>query len=87
MKIHIRLFASLRERLGHAELDREIQAGASVADLLAALESEFPALAGCGRVAYAVNSEYSDTSQTLTDGDELALIPPVSGGRGKLTTS
>jgi molybdopterin converting factor subunit 1 len=80
MKIHIRLFASLRERLGHSELDREIQGGATVGDLLAVLQSEFPALAGCGRVAYAVNSEYSDAGRTLADGDELALIPPVSGG-------
>ncbi|MFP6664168.1 MAG: molybdopterin converting factor subunit 1 [Deltaproteobacteria bacterium] len=87
MKIHIRLFASLRERLGHAELDREIPAGANVGDLLAALKIEFPALAGCGRVAYAVNSEYTDADQALADGDELALIPPVSGGCDKSTIS
>lgn len=80
MKIRIRLFASLRERTGHSELERELPAGATVGDLRAALETEFPALAQCGRIAVARNSEYSDAEEKLADGDEIALIPPVSGG-------
>lgn len=80
MKIHVRLFASLRERIGHSQFDREIETGATVGDLVDQMGTEFPALRTCGRVAYAVNSEYTDREMTLADGDELALIPPVSGG-------
>ena len=80
MKVRIRLFASLRERTGHSELERELPARSTVGDLRAALEAEFPALAECGRIAIARNSEYSNPDEPLADGDEIALIPPVSGG-------
>ena len=82
MTVTVRLFASLRERVGHAALDRSLAAGATAGDLLAALRTEFPALDGTGRIAIAVNSEYTTTDHLLHEGDEVALIPPVSGGRG-----
>jgi molybdopterin converting factor subunit 1 len=83
MTVKIRFFASLRERLGRAELVRDVAGGATAGDVLATLHEEFPALAGSGRVAIAVNSEYVDAGHVLADGDEVALIPPVSGGCGR----
>jgi MoaE-MoaD fusion protein len=82
MKVTVRLFASLRERVGHSALDRSVASGATAGDLLATLRSEFPALEGTGRIAIAVNSEYTTLDHALRDGDEVALIPPVSGGAG-----
>ncbi len=80
MTVRVRLFASLRERLGTAELLRQVPEHTTAADLLASLQAEFPALAGSGRLAIAINEEYVDGTRTLADGDEVALIPPVSGG-------
>ncbi|HEY8516988.1 MAG TPA: MoaD/ThiS family protein [Candidatus Binatia bacterium] len=80
MTIKIKVFASLRERLGRSELVREVAEGATAGDVLATLRSEYPALTGTGRLAIAVNAEYVDPGHALADGDELALIPPVSGG-------
>ena len=69
----VRLFAGLRERAGWSQ--REIEA-ASVADIWPALDlGDEPA-----GLLYAVNKEYAAADRSLSDGDEVALIPPVSGG-------
>jgi len=71
--VRIRLFAGLRERAGWAQ--REIDA-ATVADVWPALElGDEPS-----GLLYAVNKEYATRDHVLADGDEVALIPPVSGG-------
>ena len=71
--VRVRLFAGLRERAGFAE--REVDA-ATVADVWAALElGDEP-----GGLLYAVNKVYAERDRQLVDGDEVALIPPVSGG-------
>jgi molybdopterin converting factor subunit 1 len=81
MRVTVRLFAALRERVGARELVREAAPGATVADLWAALRAEFPGLAAAEpAVAFAVNQRYVDRSHPLHDNDELAVIPPVSGG-------
>jgi MoaE-MoaD fusion protein len=75
--VTVKVFAGLRERAGWSE--REIEA-ATVADVWAQLElGEEPA-----GLLYAVNQEYADRSTALSDGDEVALIPPVSGGAFRL---
>ena len=78
MAVHVRLFAGLRERAGWSS--REIEA-ATVADV-------WPAL-GLGEepqgLLYAVNREYAERGRELRDGDEVALIPPVSGGAVRIT--
>jgi len=75
------LFASFREAVGRSSLDWEAPDGASVEDVLAGLRDEFPALKrGPERAMYAVNQEYVEPTHRLSSGDELALIPPVSGG-------
>ena len=79
MAIKVRLFAGLRERAGYSE--RELEGVAQVADV-------WPAL-GLGDepegLLYAVNREYADAGRMLADGDEVALIPPVSGGGFRVT--
>lgn len=82
MTVTVRLFASLRERVGASTLVRSLPEGATTGDLLAALQEDFPPLRTSGRIALAVNSEYTDPRHALADGDEVALIPPVSGGAG-----
>jgi len=76
MLVRIRLFAMLRERAGTNELELELPEGARVRDALAAVES----LAAGLPLVMAVNREYASEDALLTAGDELALIPPVSGG-------
>jgi molybdopterin synthase catalytic subunit len=76
MNVTVRLFAILRERAGRDRVELELPEGASVADALAAVDD----LAGGLSLVMAVNREYAPADQTLQPGDELALIPPVSGG-------
>ncbi len=80
MTITVLLFASLRERLGCSSVTRAVAEGTTAGELLDALRGEFSGLAGSGRIAIAVNSEYTDEAHRLADGDEVALLPPVSGG-------
>ncbi len=79
--VSIRLFAGLRERAGTGARELELSDGARVADVWSALElgNEPPGL------LYAVNKSYADAGAALAEGDEVALIPPVSGGDFKLT--
>jgi len=72
----VRLFAMLRERAGAREVTLSLPDGARVSDALAELGSIAEGLP----LVMAVNREYADENQVLDAGDELALIPPVSGG-------
>jgi len=76
MQVTVRLFAQLRERAGAAELSIELPEGARVKDAI----EELGSLAAGLPVVMAVNREYADGDAPLAPGDELALIPPVSGG-------
>lgn len=76
MTVRVRLFAMLRERAGRDVVELELPDGASVADALAALQD---VTAGVTCVL-AVNRDYADSGRILAAGDELALIPPISGG-------
>jgi len=78
MRVRVRLFAMLRERAGASELELELPDGARVRDALAS--PAVAALAGGLPLVMAVNREYADDDAPLAPGDELALIPPVSGG-------
>jgi MoaE-MoaD fusion protein len=77
VNIHVRLFAALREQAGTSHVDLELPEGAQVADVWPAL-----ALGGTepSSLAFALNRAYADREDVLSDGDEVALIPPVSGG-------
>ena len=81
MQVSIRLFAGLRERAGTGARTLELTDGATLGDV-------WPAL-GLGAepsgLLYAVNKRYAETETALAEGDEVALIPPVSGGDFRLT--
>jgi MoaE-MoaD fusion protein len=82
MKVLVRLFAILRESAGRSSLELNLPDGATVADALERLSDE-PGLASplaSMHLAVAVNRDYATQGTTLCDGDELALVPPVSGG-------
>lgn len=82
-RITIRLFATLRERAGTSELSRNFPDNATVAEIWRSLGEEFPALRGHrDTVGFAVNQEYVDGDYRPRAGDEVAFIPPVSGGAG-----
>ena len=82
MLVHVRLFAMLRERAGRDAVQVELPDGATVRDAVDAVAREH----GLGEliarmpVVMAVNREYASGDMSLSEADELALIPPVSGG-------
>jgi len=81
MRVTVRLFAGLREHAGTGRRDVDLGDGARVEDVWRALElGEEPA-----GLVFAVNRAYVERSQALEEGDEVALIPPVSGGAFRLT--
>lgn len=80
-RLTIKLFATLRERAQTAEFAREFPAGVSVSEIWQHLLAEFPALGGhTSGVGFAVNHEYVEADFRPRDRDEVAFIPPVSGG-------
>ena len=81
MKVQLRFFAVLRERVGQRESEHELRDGERVAELWSALCEQWPQLRDyTASMSFAVNREYVDGNHVLHDGDEIALIPPVSGG-------
>ena len=81
MRIRVRLFAIQRELAGTREVGLEVPDDATVADAWGALVTRYPALApGRDFVRFARNGAYADTTTSLQEGDEVAMIPPVSGG-------
>jgi len=80
-KVTVRLFARLGDIAGTRVTEVELGEGLHAIDVYRALCDRYPAMAGMnGSLMYAVNAEYVDAHHPLHDGDELALIPPVSGG-------
>jgi molybdopterin converting factor subunit 1 len=81
MRVTVRLFARLRDLAGSGELVREVPAPATVDTVWRSLVGEMPALLEYERtMSVAVNADYAKMSATVTDGDEVAFLPPVSGG-------
>ncbi|WP_139925269.1 MoaD/ThiS family protein [Hymenobacter sp. DG01] len=80
MNLKIALFGIAREIVGQSSLEVTAPEGQSVQALLAGLREQYPALGGLSSLAVAVNNEYAEEGTTLTERDEIALIPPVSGG-------
>jgi molybdopterin converting factor subunit 1 len=81
MRVTVRLFARLRDLAGSGELVRDVQDPATVQTIWRSLVTEFPALGEYERsMSVAVNTDYSRMSAAVHDGDEVAFLPPVSGG-------
>jgi MoaE-MoaD fusion protein len=84
LRIRVRLFAMQRETAGMKELRIEVPLGSTVDDAWSAVVGVVPALApGRTSLRFAVNGDYADPERPLADGDEVACIPPVSGGSGE----
>lgn len=81
MTLTVLLFAKLRDAAGSEAVAVELPAGATVADLRRQLADAYPAIAQLlERSAVAVNHDFADGARSLAPGDEIAIIPPVSGG-------
>ena len=81
MRVTVRLFARLRDIAGAAELSRDVAAGATIGDVWQQLAREFPELGRYERsISSAINADYARMDQAIGEGDEVAFLPPVSGG-------
>ena len=81
MRVTIRLFARLRDIAGAGELVREAPGGATVGVVWASLVADYPELSPYERsISCAINADYSRFTATVSEGDEIAFLPPVSGG-------
>lgn len=81
VRITALLFGQAREWVGSSNLDLTLEAPATVESAFAMLKSQHPRLAEMQRsILFAVNEEYASPSHPLSDGDRLAVLPPVSGG-------
>ena len=81
MRVNILLFARLRDIVGAGEIERPVPDGATVRTVWDALAGEFPDLRDYeASISTAVNAEYSRMETPIGDGDEVAFLPPVSGG-------
>ncbi|MBS1805718.1 MAG: molybdenum cofactor biosynthesis protein MoaE [Acidobacteria bacterium] len=83
--MHVRIlpFGILKESLGSEPFGLDLPGGSTVADLLARLGVHSPIVESLG-IAVSVNAEYAERNRTLSDNDEVGLLPPVSGGAGPL---
>ena len=81
MRVRVRLFARLREIAGSAELDRDVQPGATLGAVWEALALDFPLMAPYrSSLSAAVNADYARMDAPVHEDDEVAFLPPVSGG-------
>ena len=80
MNVRVRLFASYREAAGVGQILLELPSGATVRDAIAEISRRYPLVAEIRQLVIAKNRDYVGLEETMSDGDELALIPPVSGG-------
>jgi molybdopterin synthase catalytic subunit len=85
MNVKVRLFAGLHDLLGEREVSFDLAEGATVAELRKELERRYPVVTPyLPTLVCAVDDEYVDPEHRLRDGDDVAIIPPVSGGSGVL---
>jgi molybdopterin synthase catalytic subunit len=81
MRVRVLLFAALREAVGQKQIDLELPADATLAELLTRMERDYDVLARYrGRLLVTLNEERMPRETQLGEGDEVALLPPVSGG-------
>ena len=81
MRVTVRLFARLRDIAGAAELVVDVAPGATVATVWRQLVTDVPGLSAYERsISSAVNADYTRMNGVVRDGDEVAFLPPVSGG-------
>lgn len=83
MQVTVRLFAAYREMIGQSQIALEVPEGTTAGAVLTVLTDRYPRLrAPAEATKFAVNQEYVDPATPLRPGDEVVLLPPVSGGAG-----
>ena len=81
MHLDVKFFALYRERAGRSQFQLELPEGSTVSDLTDKVRQHFPQLAPPNvKIVVAVNTEYGEPQTVLHEGDDVCLIPPVSGG-------
>ena len=83
MKIKVKLFANLKDLAGTAEMEMDLQEGTKVNDFMQMICEKFPILKDIvetRKVFISINQEMAGKDDTLTEGDEIGLLPPFSGG-------
>ena len=86
MRVNVKLFARLRDVAGTGEMECEVPAGSTVADVWASLGQQFPSLSPyAASISCAVNAEYARMNAPVANGDEVAFLPPVSGGGAEIS--
>lgn len=80
IKLKVLAFGITKDILGASSIQIDLERGATVLDLKTHLIERFPAMKALNSLLIAVNNEYGDENLELKEGDDIALIPPVSGG-------
>jgi molybdopterin converting factor subunit 1 len=81
MIVKVRMFAVAKQAAGAAEVQVELPEGTTVAQLRSSIQSQYPQLADLGdRLLFSLDAEYAPDSQLISEGADIACIPPVSGG-------
>ncbi len=81
MRVNVKLFARLRDLVGASETVCEVREGAQVSDVWRALQSQHSGIAPyASSISAAVNADFARMDSEVRDGDEVAFLPPVSGG-------
>jgi molybdopterin synthase sulfur carrier subunit len=80
MQVTVLAFGIAKEMMGDASFNLEVEEGVDITRFRKILEEKFPKIKGLDAVMIAVNNEYADATDRLAAGDEVAIIPPVSGG-------
>lgn len=82
MRVRVLLFGQLKDIVGRAEEPLELESGATLSAVMAYYANRYPKFAGLSKsIACSINQEYAPGSAALHEGDEVGLLPPVSGGR------
>ena len=81
LKVRVKLFASYKEKAGASDIEMSLSDAATVSDAASELLRRYPSISGdASRLMIAVNEEYQEHDYPLAENDEVAFIPPVSGG-------
>ncbi len=82
LKVRVKLFASYKEKAGTSDIEMSLSDAATVSDAASELLRLYPSISGdTSRLMIAVNEEYQEHDYPLSENDEVAFIPPVSGGQ------
>ena len=79
MTARVLFFGSIREAVGESEMKLPIKAGTDAAQAFTTIVERFPAMSR-HKLLFAINQQYATGSETINDGDEIAIFTPVSGG-------